>query len=234
MNDDERSRLAAATVAANLVATASAPVGLGSGRAVFAIADLLGARFGAGLSVVVASSLTAERARAAGLTVTEHVAGQRLALALDGADELDGDLRAIKGGGGALLREKLIAAACDRFVLVAEASKQVARLGQNRPVPVEVVRFAWPDTQARILAHAASAELRVDADGQPFVTDEGHHILDSTLAAGSELDSVARALKLTTGVVEHGLFLDQAHAAILGRPNGTATLCERATSVAIS
>src|SRR3954466_4568814 len=149
-------------------------IGLGSGRAVWAVLDLLHDR---GIRAAAASSRTEELLRQAGIEVVELDGATRLALAIDGADEIDPDLGLIKGGGAALLREKLVVKAAERFVVVAESSKKVARLGATRGLPVEVVRFAWRDPQGRLLEYVPSAELRAE-DGEPVVTDEGHHILD--------------------------------------------------------
>src|SRR3954447_26701792 len=150
-------------------------IGLGSGRAVWATLELLRDR---GIRAAAASSRTDELLREAGIEVVELDGTTRLALAIDGADEVDPELGLIKGGGAALLREKLVVKAAERFVVVAESSKKVARLGATRGLPVEIVRFAWRDTQRRLLEYVPSAELRVaDDGGEPVVTDEGHHIL---------------------------------------------------------
>ncbi len=157
-------------------------LGLGSGRAVWRVVERLGERFGGGaapLRVAVASERTRERARDAGLEVVELDGTLELDLALDGADEIDPELRLIKGGGGALLREKIVVAAARRFVVVAETPKKVDRLGQGFKLPVEVARFAWRDTQRRLARVLADPQLRVrEGDDEPYVTDEGHHILD--------------------------------------------------------
>src|SRR3954468_24466576 len=132
-------------------------IGLGSGRAVWAVLDLLRDR---DIRAAAASSRTEELLREAGIKVVEPDGTVELALAIDGADEVDPDLGLIKGGGAALLREKLLVKAAERFVVVAEASKKVARLGETRGLPVEVVRFAWGDTRKRLLELVPSAELR--------------------------------------------------------------------------
>jgi ribose 5-phosphate isomerase A len=106
-------------------------------------------------------------------------------------------------------------------VIVAESHKLVARLGERWRLPVEVVCFGWRGTRARLLELLGDAELRAAADGSPFVSDEGHHILDCAIPAGADLVALATAVKGLTGVVEHGLFLTQAHAALLGAPDGS-------------
>src|SRR5205807_1336623 len=158
-------------------------LGLGSGRAVWRVIDLLASRWGKRppLRAAFASDRTAERGREAGIEAVELDGRTRLDLAIDGADEVGRDLALIKGGGGALLREKLVVAAADRFVVVAEERKRVDRLGTGFALPVEVVRFAWRDTQRRVLALLPSAELRTGDDASPVVTDEGHYLLDCGL-----------------------------------------------------
>jgi ribose 5-phosphate isomerase A len=208
--------MAAAAAAAELVEPGTV-IGLGSGRAVWAVIERLR---GMDIRAVAASSRTEETLREAGIEVVELDGSVPLALAIDGADEVDPELGLIKGGGAALLREKLVVMAADRFVVVAEEAKKVERLGQTRGVPVEVVRFAWADTRRRLRALVDSADLREEG-GQPVVTDEGHYIVDCAIPQSAALDALARALKLTVGVVEHGLFLGMASLALLGRADGT-------------
>ena len=196
-------------------------IGFGSGRAVWRTMELAAERLaGAGpLRAAFASDRTAELGRRLGFQAVELDGETRLDLAIDGADEVDGDLGLVKGGGGALLREKLVVCAAERFLVVAEARKRVERLGQGFRLPVEIVRFAWPDTRSRVLAIVPEAELRTDG-GAPLVTDEGHHLLDCRLPAEGSLEELAAALKATVGVVEHGLFLGMADEVLLGRPDG--------------
>jgi ribose 5-phosphate isomerase A len=223
----DAARAAAARAAVELVEPDSA-IGLGSGRAVWAVTELLGQRSDLGaLRVVVASSRTDEIARGAGLDVVELDGSLRLALAIDGADEVDPELGLLKGGGGALLREKIVVAAAERFVVVAETSKRVERLGATRGVPVEVVRFGWRDTRTRLLLHVASAELRTGDDEEPYITDEGHYILDCAPRADGEMIDLATSLKAMPGVVEHGLFLTEADTVLLGTPDGGVERLER-------
>jgi ribose 5-phosphate isomerase A len=199
-------------------------IGLGSGRAVWAVTELLPA----GTRAVVASELTRERALTAGIEVLELDGSFELDLALDGADEVDPQLRLIKGGGGALLREKIVVAAARRFAVVAEGVKKVDRLGEGFPLPVEVVRFGWADTRRRLSGLLPDAELRgTEGGSEPFVTDEGHYILDAPIPPGTDPATLADALLRVPGVVEHGLFLDMAELALLGRPDGTVERLER-------
>src|SRR5215207_5620832 len=204
MSDEARS--AAAAAAAELV-DPGMTIGLGSGRAVWKVVELLGASTRA----VVASELTRGRALTAGIEVVE----------LDGTVELDGSLGLIKGGGGALLREKIVISAARRFVVVAETAKKVDRLGERFPLPVEVVRFGWRDTRRRLSPLLPSPELRGEGGSAPFLTDEGHYILDASIPAGIDPAELGVALKQVPGVVDHGLFLDMAELALLGHPDGT-------------
>jgi ribose 5-phosphate isomerase A len=210
-------RAAAAAAAAELVEPGMT-IGLGSGRAVWAVLARLRDR---GIRAAAASSRTEQLLREAGIEVVEPDGSLKLALAIDGADEVDPQLGLIKGGGAALLREKLIVRAAERFVVAAEASKRVERLGETRGLPVEVVRFAWGDTRRRLLELVSVAELRTGAGGAPVVTDEGHYLLDVDLPASGDLTELAAALKAEVGVVEHGLFLGLADLALLGHDDGT-------------
>jgi ribose 5-phosphate isomerase A len=230
VNDpDAAARAAAAAAAVELVST-GVTIGLGSGRAVWKVVELLGRRdelLGGGIRVVAASSRTDEMARSEGLEVVELDGSLELDLALDGADEVDGSLRLIKGGGGALLREKIVVSAARRFVVVAETRKRVERLGEGFRLPVEVVRFAWRDTRRRVGTLLPDPTLRLAQDGESYVTDEGHFILDCALPGDTDLSSLDRALKQLPGVVEHGLFIGLAERALLGRPDGSVEVLER-------
>jgi ribose 5-phosphate isomerase A len=224
---DDPARAAAVAVARTRV-QAGMTIGLGSGRAVFALVDALASnlRGPSGLRAVTASSATEARARAAGIETVELDGQLVLDLAIDGADEVDRDLGLIKGGGSALLREKLVMAVARRVVIVAEATKFVERLGTIHPLPVEVVRFAWPSTRLRLLELVPAATLRVAADGSPVVTDEGHHLIDCDVPDG-DLVALGAALKATLGVVEHGLFLGMADEVLLGRTDGSVRVLRR-------
>jgi ribose 5-phosphate isomerase A len=215
-------RAAAAAAAAELVEPGMT-IGLGSGRAVWAVLELLRDR---GIRAAAASSRTEQLLREAGIEVVEPDGSLKLALAIDGADEVDPQLGLIKGGGAALLREKLIVCAAERFVVVAEASKRVERLGETRGLPVEVVRFAWGDTRRRLLELVPSAELRMGSAGAPVVTDEGHYLLDVDLPASADVNELAPRLKAEVGVVEHGLFLGLADLVLLGHDDGTVETLE--------
>jgi ribose 5-phosphate isomerase A len=196
-------------------------LGLGSGRAVWAVTQALASSGSRPELVVCASPETARLAEAAGLRVATLGEAPELDLALDGADEVTRHLAALKGGGGSLLREKLVIACARRCVLVAESRKLVQRLGERWRLPVEVVRFGWEGTRTRLLALLGDAERRCDSEGAPFVTDEGHHILDCAIPPASDLHALAVAIKALTGVVDHGFFLEHADAVLLGAPDGS-------------
>ena len=213
-------REAAATAAAELVKP-SMTIGLGSGRAVWATVE----RLPRGTRAVVASELTRARALTAGIEVVELDGSFELDLALDGADEVDGSLGLIKGGGGALLREKIVISAARRFVVVAETAKRVERLGERTRLPVEVVRFGWHDTRRRLSALAPDPRLRMDGE-DPYRTDEGHLILDCEIPVGVDLAELDTGLQCVPGVVENGLFLGLAERALLGRPDGGVDVLE--------
>jgi ribose 5-phosphate isomerase A len=193
-------------------------IGLGSGRAVWATLELLRDR---GIRAAAASSRTELLMREAGIEVVDLDGSVRLALAIDGADEVDPELGLIKGGGAAMLREKLVITAAERFVVVAEGSKKVKRLGETRALPVEVVRFAWRDTRRRLLELVPDAVLRTDEQGDIVVTDEGHYILDCELPPSGDLASLGDAIKAQVGVVEHGLFIGMTSVALLGNDDGS-------------
>lgn len=216
-----RARVAAAARALDEVEPGMA-IGLGSGRAVDAVIEAIVGKWPEGPPVraAVAAPRTEEAASAAGIEVVNLDGSFRLDVVIDGADEVGPSLELVKGGGGALLREKLLVSACDRFVVVAEDEKRVARLGERMRLPVEVVRFAWADTQRRLREALEDPTLREDEDGEPFTTDEGHFLLDCVLPSSPALGDLAARLNGTTGVVEHGLFLDSADAVIVGGTDG--------------
>ena len=217
-------RTAAAAAAVELVEPGMT-IGLGSGRALWKVVELLAAS-GQPVRASVASARTQELAREAGFELVELDGTVELDLALDGADEVDPQLRLIKGGGGALLREKIVISAARRFVVVAEASKRVSRLGETFRLPVEVVRFGWRDTARRLAALLPDAEQRRRDGGEAYITDEGHLILDCALPPVPDLAEFARAVKQVPGVVEHGLFIGMAERALLGHPDGSVEVLE--------
>ena len=210
----------AAHAAADLAEDGMA-LGLGTGSTAAHAVRRLGERVRQGLRVtgVPTSEATARLAREVGISLTSLDETPALDLTIDGADEVDPQLRLIKGGGGALLREKIVAAASRRMVVIADASKQVETLGRF-PLPIEIVRFGEGATRIaveRALSFCGcSGEItrRDSADGA-YVTDEGHHILDAELGRIDDPERVAAHLAAVPGVVEHGLFIGLATSAII-------------------
>ncbi len=206
-------------------------LGLGTGSTAARFVEALGQKVAAGLRVLCVPTSEDTRAQAMrlGIPLTTLDETPHLHLTIDGADEIDDQLRMIKGGGGALLREKIVATASDKMVVIADASKLVETLGRF-PLPVEVVRFGVPATHKLVAAIAAQAgcegeiRLRQDRSGEPFVTDQGNVILDCAFGRIPEPEVLAFALKRVPGVVEHGLFLGIADAVILAGEAGVQVL----------
>ena len=222
MSEDTNPKRRAGYRAAELVEDGMT-VGLGTGSTAFYLVERLGRRVreeGLRVRCVPTSSRTEEQARSSGLTLVDFAEVRELDLAVDGADEIGPGLSLIKGGGGALLREKLVASAARRFVVIADVAKRVPVLGEF-PLPVEVVPFAWQVT-ARRVARVTGAEpsLRLGEDGRAFVTDNGNYILDCRCRRIPDPARTERELKLLTGVVECGLFVGLAHSAIVGTDEG--------------
>jgi ribose 5-phosphate isomerase A len=193
-------------------------VGLGSGTTASDAIGFLAKRVRAGLGIrgIPTSVHSGELARKLGIPLTTLDECPRIDVTIDGADEVDPRLRLIKGGGGALLREKIIASASRRLVIVADSSKQVKVLGRF-PLPVEVVPCARRFLAKRLAALGARVRLRIDKAGKPYVTDGGHYILDCRFGKIADPDRLARQLEQMPGVVEHGLFLDYADVVVIAR-----------------
>ena len=206
-------------------------LGLGTGSTARHFVDLLGERVKAGLDVVCVPTSEATRlhAESLGIRLTTLDETSELDLTVDGADELDDDLQLIKGGGGALLREKIVAMASERMVVIADGSKRVARLGAF-PLPIEIVRFGWRSTEDWVLSCLDEAEctgavsLRSTAGGAPFVTDGGNYILDCALGEIDDAEMLHDLLKSVPGVVETGLFIGIADIAFVATASGVVTL----------
>lgn len=204
-------------------------LGLGSGSTALLFVEAVGARLSKGLTLpaaVATSRATADRARAVGLALADmeaDAAPVALDLAVDGADEIGPHLALLKGGGGCLTREKIVAAMTKRFVVIADESKRVARLGRF-PLPVEVLPFGWRAT-AEAIAEAFDVEpvLR-RAEGAVVVTDNGGLVLDCPFERMDDPHGVAARLSHTPGVVEHGLFLGIADLALVAGPGGVTRL----------
>jgi ribose 5-phosphate isomerase A len=202
-------------------------LGLGTGTTAAKFVDLLGPKVKAGLDVICVATSKATQARAAALGIRMTTLDEMpfLDLTVDGADQLDDELRLIKGGGGALLREKIVATASGRMIVIADSSKRVAVLGSH-PLPLEVVQFGLTATRNMVVAMAADAgcegeiTLRTGADGKPFVTDSGNYILDCAFGSIADPEDLDEALKLIPGVVENGMFLGIADLAIVAGEDG--------------
>jgi ribose 5-phosphate isomerase A len=195
-------------------------VGLGTGSTAAYFIKLLGEKVKGGLRIkgIPTSVRSRDLAQSLDIPLTTLDECQEIDVTVDGADEVDPQLRLIKGGGGALLREKIVASATRTMVVVADASKQVQRLGRF-PLPVEVIRFAQALVAKRIAAMGAQVELRLKPDKTPYVTDENNHILDCRFGVIQDADRLARELSQMPGVVEHGLFIGMASVALLARGN---------------
>jgi ribose 5-phosphate isomerase A len=198
-------------------------VGLGTGSTAFWLVERLAERVrdeGLRVRCVPTSRRTEEQARSLGIPLVSLGEAGGLDLAVDGADEIGPGLALMKGGGGALLREKLVASAARRFVVIADASKVVGVLGRF-PLPVEVVPFAWELTARRVAAVTEAEALpRRAAGGEPYVTDNGNYILDCRCGEIPDPARTERELKALTGVVESGLFVGMADLAVVSTDEG--------------
>jgi ribose 5-phosphate isomerase A len=220
---------AAAEAAVELVQD-SMVVGLGTGStAVFAV-EALARRHREGLRFIgiPTSELTAAQAKAANIPLTSFAEHRQIDLTIDGADEVErGTLNLIKGLGGALLHEKIVAAASQRLVIVVDGLKLVDRLGARTPVPVEVVTFGLEATQAALESIGATVRLRQSVTGKPFVTDSGNRILDCGFGPIADPATLEERIRRVVGVVESGLFIARANLVFVADASGVHRL-ERA------
>jgi ribose 5-phosphate isomerase A len=225
MNADAQKRAAAAR-AVEFVRPGMR-LGLGTGSTAKHFVELIGDRVRSGLDVVAVptSEVTFADAKRCGIPLTTLDETPELDLTVDGADEIGPDLCLIKGGGGALLREKIVAAASARMIVIADQSKCVSALGQFS-LPIEVVSFGLAATQRAVekaigaIQRSGQLTLRRGKDGHVFVTDGGHWILDAALGRIDDPAALAHALSDVPGVMEHGLFIGLAQMAIVGGPDG--------------
>jgi ribose 5-phosphate isomerase A len=225
MNAEEQKRAAAAR--ALEFVRPGMRLGLGTGSTAYHLVDLLGAKVKQGLDVIAVPTSEATRAQAQGLGIKLTTLDEtpELDLTIDGADEIAPDLTLIKGGGGALLREKIVAAASARMLVIADQSKLVPVLGRF-PLPVEITQFGATVTRRAVEAAAAAsgcpgpAAPRQGKDGHAFVTDGGHWLLDAKVERIAEPKALAERLSAIPGVMEHGLFIGLAWAAIVAGPDG--------------
>jgi len=225
-------KTAAAQSAAALVADGMI-VGLGSGSTAALAVSAIGKRVRDGLRItgIPTSESTAADARALGIPLTTLNDVTQIDLTIDGADEVeDTTLNLIKGHGGALLREKIVANASARLAIVVDDSKLVHHLAAKFPVPVEVVPFGWQATARQLSALGAKPSLRKNADGQPFISDGGHYILDCAFPPDFPSVAVARELDHIVGVVEHGLFIGFTWEVHVASPAGVRVLNRRVSA----
>jgi ribose 5-phosphate isomerase A len=204
-------------------------VGLGTGStAVHAVRALGRRRKEEGLEIYgVPTSLQTEReARALGIPITSLDEHPKVDITIDGADEVDAHLTLIKGRGGALLREKIVAQATRREVIICDPSKVVQKLGAKTPLPVEVLRFGWMATRAHLERLKAKARMR-EKDGSPFVSDNGNYIIDCQFRAIPDPEQLEEDVNTIAGVVENGLFVGLAHLVVVGQKDGTVRLLRR-------
>jgi ribose 5-phosphate isomerase A len=199
-------------------------VGLGTGSTAACAIEALGNRIASeGLRIVgiPTSERTIEQAQKLHIPLTTFAKHTQIDLTIDGADEiLPGPLYLIKGHGGALLREKIVAASSSRMVVVADDTKLVKTLGELCAVPTEIVPFGWESTQKKLERLDARPKLRLGGDGKPYITDGGHYILDCAFGAMADPKEIAHHLDHVVGLVEHGLFLRFATEAVIASADG--------------
>ena len=193
-------------------------IGLGSGSTATIAIRLLAERVRDGLTIraIPSSVQSRDLALQLGIPLTTFDEYQQIDVTIDGADEFDPALNLIKGGGGAMLREKVVASASKQLVIVTDSSKQVPVLGRF-PLPVEVIGFAEPLVAKKISDLGASVARRCDSSGKPYTTDEGHHILDCRFGEISDPPTLSRNLSEMPGVVEHGMFVGMASVVLMAK-----------------
>ena len=202
-------------------------VGLGTGSTASFAVSIIAQRVSDGLNIIgiPTSEKIEQLARSMGIPVSTLAEHDHIDVAIDGADEVEiGTLNLIKGRGGALLREKIVATAAKHLVIVVDDSKLVDCLGIRNPVPLEVVPFGWQATAKRLRSLGASLTLRLGPDGQPFISDGGHYILDCVFGAIEYPVHLQQQLDRTVGVVESGLFLGLTSQVIVGSRKGVSVL----------
>jgi ribose 5-phosphate isomerase A len=202
-------------------------VGLGTGSTAYFVVEGLGARVAQGLRIVgiPTSERTATQARGLKIPLATFAEYSRIDLTIDGADEVErGTLNLIKGLGGALLREKIVATAGDRLIIVVDEEKLVDKLGDHTPVPVEVTQFGWQATAAKLTKLGAEPVLRHAAEDHAFITDGGNYILDCRFGKIADAAKLEREIGMTVGVVESGLFIGRSTAVIVAAGGGVEVL----------
>jgi ribose 5-phosphate isomerase A len=226
---DDAQRLQRLAVEAAALVEDGMALGLGTGSTADAIIKELGKRVTDGLRIsgVATSSRTKKLAGELGIPLNTLDEVKRLDLGIDGADEIAPNVDVVKGRGGALLYEKLVALACDSFLIVAASEKLVDKLGTRMPLPIEVVPFGWEQTKARLEHLGFETVLRPGDGEKPYVTDGGHYILDAETGAIDDPAALAAAIKAITGVVDHGIFAGTAGRAMVVDPDGTVRTLKR-------
>jgi ribose 5-phosphate isomerase A len=205
-------------------------VGLGTGSTAAFVVEGLAARVAAGLRVVgiPTSERTAAQARRLGIPIATFAEHQRLDLTIDGADEVAmGGLDLIKGLGGALLREKIVAAASIRLIIVVDQEKLVERLGEHTPVPVEVTQFGWQVTAVTLAGLGCTPQRRYTSGEQPYVTDGGNFILDCRFGPLADPSMIERRIAKIVGTVESGLFVGRTSMVVAASTTGVEVLTPR-------
>ena len=223
--DQQAAKLAAAQAALRFVKPGMV-VGLGSGSTASLFIQMLGEQVKQGLDIVgIASSEASEQlARSLGIAITDFNHHTEIDVAIDGADEVGPRLVLIKGGGGKLLREKIVASASRRFIIVADESKLVHQLGAF-PLPIEVIKMAVPLVTARLQKIGFTPKIRQAKDGGGnYITDEGNILLDCSSAGIADPEETAAEIRAMVGVVEHGLFLGMAERALIAGADGVREL----------
>ncbi len=216
-NKIEQEKAAAARASLRFIRDGTV-VGLGTGSTAAYFIQFLGEQVKHGLSIrgIPSSDRSRDQALSLGIPLTTFEECQQIDVTVDGADEIDSQLRLIKGGGGALLREKIVASAAKQLVIVADATKRVPILGKF-PLPVEVIKFAQPLVAGKIAALGADVRLRRDGEGKPYLTDENNYILDCHFGQIRDADTLADQLNDMPGVVEHGLFIAMASVVLIAK-----------------
>lgn len=226
-SEQNESKKAAAEAAASLVEDGMV-LGLGTGSTAAYFIEALGRRIaqrGLRVTCMATSEHTAAKARSLNIPLTSFAEHTQLDLTVDGADEVEPEtLFLIKGHGGALLREKMVAAASKRLVIIADESKLVERLGSLVSVPVEIVQFAWQATEQRLAKIGGNPSLRLGPDKKPFVTDGGNYIMDCAFGPMANPKETAHHLDHVIGAIEHGLFLGLAKEVMVGGQHGVRIL----------
>lgn len=216
------------TQAAELVQSGMT-IGLGTGTTIEWLVKELGKRINSGLEIRAVSTSEASSKLAAqyNIQLIELNDAAKIQLAIDGADEIDPQLQLIKGGGGALFREKMVAAAAEEFIVIADHSKLTDQLG-GYPLPVEVMIFNWKQVEKQMIRlFNKPLQLRKNKDGSAFITDHGNHIIDISFGKITDPAAVNNTLHNIPGVIETGLFLNMAHKVLIGYPDGQTEWRER-------